>query len=267
MISRGDRRAAGRAAHPRRRERNGRRARTRGGRPTSRPSRDEPAEIVAVAMSRDLREDRPARARRHREQREHGVPSARHRQTLHGERRDDAREMTSDMIANASRSKAMRRGDGGGDAVVEEHDLERLTGDAADGEEADRVGGEPHAKQGARTLAACGRETPCTSPTCAEMPARALARAPAGNASPSRRTSSMVVDEVDVAEGDEEEQGADGDGHQRDQLRNGAGHLPALIPRPDCRALVGLYGLVGVVALVATSSMSGVDSSSRSSTA
>ena len=50
------------------------------------------------------------------------------------------------------------------------------------------------------------------------------------------------VGEVDVAKGDEEEQRADGDRHQRDQLRDGAGHLPALTPRPGCpyrRRLVG----------------------------
>ena len=91
-----------------------------------------------------------------------------------------------------------------------------------------------------------GLETPPAIPRCAEDARPRSARAPAKR----EPEPAHVVDgfnEVDVAEGDEEEQGADGDSHQRDQLRDGAGHLPALVLVliVDLVGLYGLYGLCG----------------------
>ena len=159
---------------------------------------------------------------------EHRVPRARHRQACDREQGDERGKDDAHDGEGEALERHRRRCDFRGDAIVEQEDLERFAGEAADGEEPDRIGCEPHAEQARKRRAETRRETPPPSPRCAAgASTRLAAESPAARRPVGPRCGRLF--EVDVVEGEDEEHDADGDGRQRDELRCRADHLLLIV--------------------------------------
>ena len=109
--------------------------------------RDQAAQVVARAAARHHAECGRTTTAPTISSRENRVPCARHREARHrGERDEGGNQDTDDRKSQTLECNGRRR-DLRRDPIVEEHDLQRLAGDAAHGEEGDGVRGEADAKQ------------------------------------------------------------------------------------------------------------------------
>ncbi len=188
----------------------------------------EASEIVARAPARDEHQDTEQDHRADRRQREERVPHARHCQAPHREERDQSRHDDADHGERQAFERNRRRRHLGRDAVVEQDDLQRVAGDAAHGEEADRVGGEPHAKEARERGTGIVGKGDGPAPRAQQVPDGAGKQDDRQREAEALRAVNRFV-EVDVEEGENEQQDADGDRRHRHDLGDRSGQVPLLL--------------------------------------
>ena len=135
------------------------------------------------------------------------------------DRRDDrADHREGKPLERDGRRRHFRR-----DTVVEKHDLERLAGDAANREEADGVGRQAHAQQARERRACLVGERNGPAPGSQELPDR---RGHEDHRQRQTQTAGAVerLVEINVDEGDDEQNDADDDGRHRHELSSGSSH-------------------------------------------
>ena len=165
-------------------------------------------EVRAAAGDHHCRQDDHDRRRRSQRR---GRPGTRCASSGSADDRGDRSDADDDRRAHHV-GEPLERDGGGGlagvDAIGEQHDLQRLAGDAAQGEVAERFGGEPHAGEPEEADRARLREAPRPRPRARQVPQAAEEqRERQREAEPPDRPDREV--EVDVVERGEEQDDAE----------------------------------------------------------